>query len=195
MRYDNGRMTSRRAVKRAVRSVLEAEDFETAAKEMLELPSKSLCTPLIASISSGDETIKFRAVSALGQVVARLANEDIEAARNIVRRLNWSLTEEAGAIGWGAPEAIGEILARHEGLAREFAGVLLSYVQEVNLLDHPPLLCGALRGIARLAESNPRVLVGMYASSDVRKHLDAENAEVRAAARRALDALDSDATV
>ena len=46
------------------------------------------------------------------------------------RRLIWSLNDESGGIGWGAPEAMGEILARSEKLSCEFYCILLAYIRE-----------------------------------------------------------------
>jgi len=92
----------------------------------------------------------------MGAVVTNLADEDIESARVIVRRLMWQLNDESGGIGWGAPEAIGEILACHEGLAGEYANILTSYIREDgNFLEHEPLQRGALWGLARVAQVRP----------------------------------------
>ena len=55
----------------------------------------------------------------MGAVVAHLAEKDMESARVVMRRLMCSLNDESGGIGWGAPEAMGEIIASHEGLASE----------------------------------------------------------------------------
>jgi len=40
-----------------------------------------------------------------------------------MRRLMWNLNDESGGIGWGNPEAMGEILACHEALANEYAPI------------------------------------------------------------------------
>jgi len=110
-------------------------------------------------LCSSDEQMKWRAVTAMGAVVANLADEDIESARVIVRRLMWQLNDESGGIGWGAPEAIGEILACHEGLAREYANILTSYIKEDgNFLEYEPLQRGAMWGVARLAQVRPNLV-------------------------------------
>ena len=71
----------------------------------------------------------------MGAVVEKLAWEDMEGARVIMRRLMWSLNEESGGIGWGAPEAMAEIMARHLELAREYSHMLISYMDyEGNFL-------------------------------------------------------------
>jgi hypothetical protein len=85
----------------------------------------------------------------------------MEAARIIMRRLMWNLNDESGGIGWGSPEAMGEILACHEGLAREYAHVLISYTRENgNYLEHELLQQGLLWGVGRLAQARSYLLQG-----------------------------------
>jgi hypothetical protein len=71
----------------------------------------------------------------------------------------WSLNEESGNLGWGIPEAMGEILAASPRLAGEYARIFLSYGYETgkddNFLDHAPLRRGVYWGIGRLAQKNP----------------------------------------
>ena len=120
------------------------------------MPARRVINSLFPLLCSNDEQIKWRAVTAMGAVVADLADEDIESARVIVRRLMWQLNDESGGIGWGAPEAIGEILACHGGLAREYANILTSYIKEEgNFLEYEPLQRGAMWGVARLAQVRP----------------------------------------
>jgi hypothetical protein len=80
----------------------------------------------------------------------------MEAARVVMRRLMWTLNDESGGIGWGAPEAMGEITARHAALADEFACILVSYIRpDCNFLEHPILQRGVLWGLGRLAHARP----------------------------------------
>jgi hypothetical protein len=88
----------------------------------------------------------------MGKVVANLADEDMESARVVMRRLMWMLNDESGGIGWGAPEVMGETMASHEGLAKEYVSVLVSYVREDgNFLEYEPLQRGAVWGVGRVA--------------------------------------------
>jgi hypothetical protein len=71
----------------------------------------------------------------------------------------WNLNDESGGIGWGSPEAMGEILANHEDLAKEYAHVLISYTRENgNYLEHELLQRGLLWAIGRLAQAKPELL-------------------------------------
>ena len=92
----------------------------------------------------------------MGVVVGQLADQDMESARVIMRRLMWNLNDESGGIGWGSPEAMGEITAVHERLAREFHRILISYVDPSgNYLEHPGLQRAAVWGVGRLAHARP----------------------------------------
>jgi hypothetical protein len=113
---------------------------------------------LLPFLCRTEDLLRWRAVAALGRVTARLAAQDLEAARSVVRRLRASLAEESGGIGWGAPEAMGEILANHRGLADEFAHLLASCLADVGVLDNDHLLRGALWGLGRLGETRPALL-------------------------------------
>ena len=97
----------------------------------------------------------------MGHVVSQLADRDLEAARVIMRRLMWNLNDESGGIGWGSPEAMGEILAAHSGLAHEYVHILLSYAREDgNYIEHEALQRGLLWGIGRLSERRPELVRG-----------------------------------
>jgi hypothetical protein len=95
----------------------------------------------------------------MGLLTAELAREDMEEARELIRRLMWTLNEESGSSGWGAPEAMAEIMAVHEGLAAEYAHMLVSYMREDgNYLENPFLQRDLLRGIGRLSGARPELM-------------------------------------
>jgi hypothetical protein len=103
-----------------------------------------------------DALVRWRAVTAMGAVVSKLAGENMESARVVMRRFMWNLNEESGGIGWGCPEAMGESMARSMRLAQEYRSILVSYLNpEGNFIDHPALQEGVLWGIGRLADANP----------------------------------------
>ena len=92
----------------------------------------------------------------MGNLVPGLADQDMDLVRFLIHRLIWNLNDESGGIGWGSPEAMGEIMARHLRLAHEYAFLLVSYVNEQgNYIEHPILQRGVLWGLGRLAHSRP----------------------------------------
>ena len=77
-----------------------------------------------------------------------------------MRRLMWNLNDESGGIGWGSPEAMGEILACHEALANEYVPILISYARkDGNYLELEMLQRGLLWGVARLSQVRPYLVL------------------------------------
>ncbi len=174
-------------LKQEIFDLLKSSDFNRRLNSLKEFPFPKILNHLFAALCSEDEEIKWPAVTAMGFLVADLAGRDLDGARNILRRMMWSLNEESGGIGWGLPEAIGEILARNDGLAREYAPFLVSYLRPGgNFLDFEPLLQGALWAVARLAESHPQILQSLDAHSRLLPFLNSPNASARGYAILAL---------
>lgn len=146
-----------RRLKAIVYELLSRDDFEQGMKKLREYPPRRVINPLFSYLFSIDEMIRWRAVESIGLVVKEMASSDLESARVVMRRLMWNLNDESGGIGWGSPEAMGEILSRHEGLADEFQHILLSYAHEDgNYLELEPLQHGLLWGIGRFARFRPQ---------------------------------------
>ena len=146
------------ASRKHVRSLLESPDFEGALKGTDVAPEK-IINPLLCFLYDTNETIRWRAVRGVGITVSTIAGKALESARTIMRRLIWSLNDESGGIGWGAPEAMGEIMAENEALAREYHRILVSYIDENgNLLENDELERGVMWGINRLAQKRPELL-------------------------------------
>jgi hypothetical protein len=120
---------SGREFKKKVLELVSSNDFEQDLVALCNLPARKVINPLFSFLLSTDSKIKWATVTAFGAVVSNLAEQDMESARVIMRRLMWQLNDESGGIGWGCPEAIGEIIACHEGLAREYARVPISYIR------------------------------------------------------------------
>lgn len=148
-----------RKLKKKILGLLGGGDLEKSLDEICQLPARQAVNPLFSFFYSTNELIKWRAITAMGAVVSRLAEQDMESARVVMRRLIWNLNDESGGIGWSSPEAMGEIMARHFRLAEEYAFLLVSYVNEQgNYIEHPILQRGVLWGLGRLAHSRPRLV-------------------------------------
>jgi hypothetical protein len=187
-----GRKQNGRALKEQVRALLQADAFSERMPEWDRFSGRQVINPLLSFLCSTDERLKWRAVAAIGRVVVRLAEEDRESARVVMRRLIWTLNDESGGIGWGAPEAMGEIMACHEGLAREYGHILLSYISmEGNLLEHEELQCGVLWGLGRMAQSWPHLI--RDAVPVILPYLTADNKRLRGLAAWIFGALPASA--
>jgi hypothetical protein len=183
---------SGRHLKDNVLALLGSDNFDQSLHELCQLPARQVINPLFSFLLSSDEQTRWRAVTAMGAVVANLAEKDMESARVVVRRLMWSLNDESGGIGWGAPEAMGEIIASHEGLAKEYASVLISYVREDgNFLEYEPLQRGAVWGIGRATQARPHLV--QDAGPHLLLFLESPDATVRGLAAWAVGLLGAEA--
>ena len=150
---------SGRRLKKKIFEILSHNDFEKGIVNISGFTARAVVNPLFSFLYHRDELVKWRAVAAMGLVVSNLADHDMESARVVMRRLIWNLNDESGGIGWGSPEAMGDILARHEGLAKEYHRILISYIApERNYIEHELLQRGVLWGIGRLAHARPHLV-------------------------------------
>jgi len=149
-----------RDLKRRIIQDLAAPDWELKWGETAQIDPQKLVSPLFSALYALDPTVKWHAVTCFGSLLPRIRREkSLEAARIVMRRFLWNLNDESGGIGWGSPEAMGEIMARDPVLADEYHCLLLSFIEDRqgpdNYLEHLPLREGAYWGIARLAQSSP----------------------------------------
>jgi hypothetical protein len=185
---------SGRATKQRIYELLKSLDLASALAEISRLPSRKVINPLFSLLYNRDQDVRWAAIKAMGMIVAKMAHEDMESARIIMRRLMWNLNDESGGIGWGSPEAMGEILACHDGLAKEYAHILISYTREDgNYLEHEVLQRGLIWGIGRLAQVSPHFL--QNAVQHLFPYLESTDATVRGLAAWVLGLLAVDDAV
>jgi len=177
-----------RGLKKEVFSILRQENLQQVLADLARLPVKDSVNALFSAICQLDERLRWHGISGMGLMVARLADEDMEEARIMMRRLLWSLNDESGGIGWGAPEAMAEIMHQHEGLAEEYIHMLISYTrpdgpeleQDGNFLEHETLQRGLLWGLQRLCLRRKDLLLEKGLPADIPQYLESADAVVRA---------------
>jgi len=153
------RETTGRETRQRLSALLETDDLHLALHNLRNLPLRRVIRALTASLCEQDEKRKWRAAFLLGPLAADLAGRDMGEARELMRRLMWSLNDESGSIGWGAPEAMAEIMIAHDRLAEEYAHMLVSYMREDgNYLENPLLQRGLLQGVGRLSMARPDLM-------------------------------------
>lgn len=190
---------SARKIKQQVLDLLAQEDVTQIQRDLAALDAKEAVNALLSAICRSEERLRWHAVTAMGWTVARLADKEMEEARIIMRRLLWSLNEESGGIGWGAPEAMAEIFCCHEGLAEEYVHMLLSYMrpdgellhQDGNFLEHETLQRGLLWAAGRLAQCRRELALAKGMADDLPQYLDSPDGAVRGLAARAMGLLGS----
>ncbi len=178
---------SSRAIKKQVLDLLAGGDLAASRRALAGLPAGDVVHALFSAICRENPVVRWHAVTCMGDAVARIAADDLEAARIILRRFLWSLNDESGGIGWGAPEAMAECLCRDERLAGEYAHMLVSYMredgeelcQDGNFIEHPLLQRGVVWGVGRLAGCRRELLQQLGAGRDLGRYLEAEDPELR----------------
>lgn len=157
-------MAGGRDIKRRVLEILDRTDEDFGMDEILALPGQSVIGPLFSALCASSAKIRWHAVTAFGQVVANMAEATPEKARVVMRRFIWSLNDESGGIGWGAPEAMAEIICQSQIMATEYHNHVLAYIHEDHCrpdcyLEHAPLRRGAVWGAARMAQVRPDLAI------------------------------------
>ena len=148
-----------RKTKRKVGKILLEPHRKTAMEILRQIPDEQLVGHLFSHFYHKDEQVKFRSIAAMGTLGARVGKKNMEKARIILRRIMWNLNDESGGIGWGSPEAMGEILCQSPKLALEFNSILFSYLDPGgNYIEHEALQRGVLWGIGTYLGSNPHDL-------------------------------------
>jgi len=175
-----------RKIKKQVGEILALGSRSQALAKLAQIPDAQLTGHLFSYFYNKDERIKFRSVTAMGELAPRIADNSMEKARIILRRIMWNLNDESGGIGWGSPEAMGEILSKSPALAREFKRILFSYLDHKgNHIEHDMLQRGVLWGIGTYLGAAPRDLTSVT-MAQLRAHLASTDPVKRGYAIRAL---------
>ncbi len=177
---------SRRTIKKEILQILALEDLVSVKEVLVSFQPAEIINPLFSALCSTSLQVKWHAVSAFGWFVPAIAESNIEAARVIMRRFLWSLNDESGGIGWGAPEAMAEIMTMDVRLAEEYLHMLISYTredgpelfQDGNFLELPMLQRGLLWGVGRLCQACKKQMVETGVGEDLRAYLTSDDAEV-----------------
>ncbi|MDO9109122.1 MAG: HEAT repeat domain-containing protein [Desulfatirhabdiaceae bacterium] len=182
-----------RELKEKLTALFSKGEMEAALTAICRMPLRKAVNALFPFFYSKDPLHFWQAVTAMGAVVSLLAGENMESARVVMRRLMWSLNDESGGIGWGSAEAMGEIMARNDPMADEYACILISYINPCgNFIDHPDLQKGILWGLGRLAQDRPHRAEG--ASEFLVPFLTSSNPVLRGLAAWTASALPGNAT-
>jgi len=139
-------MTRNALRKEQVRDFLRAGDYTGLLGWATAEPGAQRA--LLSLLHDHEESIRWRAAEALGRLAARIATQDLEAVRNLIRILFWSMNDESGNLIRFAPQALGEILFHVPELHEEYLGQLSSFLVE------SPFEEGTAWALERIADRN-----------------------------------------
>jgi hypothetical protein len=178
---------SRVALKHAITRLLKEQNLAVIRQELFQFPETGLLNVLFSCLCHADERVRWHAVSGFGQVVPKIAERDLETARTVMRRCLWMLNDESGGIGWGVPEAMGEVMYHHQTLAEEYIHMLVSYTiddgpeqfQDGNFLELELLQQGLLWGLCRIGSRYRELLLEKNVCDNLSIYFDSPDSQVR----------------
>ncbi|MFH1808115.1 MAG: DVU0298 family protein [Pseudomonadota bacterium] len=112
-------------------------------------------------LCSADEAEKWRAVRCIGELCADAAVVPERVLRELLRGFQWLLSDESGAVPFGVPEAVGEILVHRPEFQAQELPLLIGLLGETERFQTGPVLEGVLWALERVAASNPALPVRM----------------------------------
>ena len=153
--------------------------------EALADTSPAVLSALTSRLYEADARDRFRAAEALGRAARRVWATRPEKVSTLLTKLVWSLNDESGATAWGAPQAIGEVVRNHDGLATEYGTLLGSYLDNEDIaLETDIMVHGLVYALGRVGERHASV--GRAAVPTLVRHLRDPDATTRGLAVWAL---------
>jgi hypothetical protein len=148
---------------------------------------------LVGRLCSADEAEKWHAVHALGRLVADRTLVSDSQVEELLRRFLWALSDESGAVPYGIPEAMAEVLLNRPEHQDRYVPILGSCLASDEMSQTGTIERGVLWGLGRLgratADHAPHALEAVrWAAS----HHPSE--ETRRAAQQTLGAVEGVAT-
>ena len=137
--------------KQKVIVLLQERQFNELAE--LVVKKRGLLQYLQRLLYNRGELICWRAIEGFGWGADKLAEEDPEFVRDMLRRQMWSANDESGGIGWSAPEVMAEIIYHRPQMFEEFASIVISFLDELMLRQ------GVLWAAGRMAQARPELVL------------------------------------
>jgi hypothetical protein len=109
---------------------------------------------LSGQLALADDQAKWKAVRGLGVVVGERNSVSDNRARELLRRFFWLLCDESGAVPFGVPEAIGEVLAVRTELQPDYLPRLCSFAYHPEVLQTGPIERGLFWALGRLGQAS-----------------------------------------
>lgn len=140
---------------------LEFNDLDAVV--LVSKGNRKVLSHLVRLAYDKETLVGWRAIKAIGMVAKELIKTDAEFLRETTRKLLWSLSDESGAIGWSAPEMLGEIASAHPERFRD----IIPLIAELYDIEEKVFRPGIIYALARIAEVSPG-LVAPYKDLAIR---------------------------
>ncbi len=157
------------SVKQEVLQLLERRNYSALLD--LKKSKRGLAALLISLTYDKRELLCWKAIEAVGLLVAGIAGTSPQEARSLVQRILWMMREESGNNAWSGPEMLGEIVRNCPEEFSDIAPIIASFHDEE--IFRP----GVMRALLRIAETRPDL--AQPATPLLGVHLRDANAAVR----------------
>ncbi len=155
-------------LKESIKEALLKRDFDFFLNHTE--PNKLMRILLSISYDKTD-ILAWRAIETIGILTSKISSRDPEFGRNLVRKLLWSIRDEAGGIGWSSPEILGEIVRNDIERYPEIPGILWSFMDEDFLRK------GIIWATGRIGEVSPGAM--NFAIPYLKELLEDQDPEIR----------------
>jgi len=136
-------------LKEIIKEYLIRGDFDRIVE--LGEPGK-IVRALISLSYDKTEEIAWKSIEAIGRILYLVSKDRPEFGDEVVRRLLWSIRDEAGGIGWSSPEMIGEIVRNDPSRYSHIPPILWSFMEEEFLRK------GVIWATGRIGEVAPELV-------------------------------------
>ncbi len=140
-------------MKKNIVHALESNDLDSVV--FLAKQDRKVLSHLVRIAYDKETLVGWRAIKAIGLAAKELVATDPEFLRETTRKLLWSLSDESGAIGWSAPEILGEIASTHPERFRD----IIPLIAELYDIEEKVFRPGIIYAMSRIAEVSPGLVV------------------------------------
>ena len=131
-----------------------AEGVRAERHDMVREAAKAKPAAVIRYLTGGlyaaADASRWRTIRALGAVAGDRESVSDRRIRELLRRFFWWLNDESGAVPFGVPEAIGEILAKRPELQADFLPLLCGLAHEQDVIQTGPIERGIYWALGRV---------------------------------------------
>jgi HEAT repeat protein len=114
-----------------VKKLLAALAWEEVVR--LALLDRRMLRTLLGLLYDADDYMHWLAIDALGRAGGAIAAGNPDKARELIRRLLWSLNEESGGTPWGATGAVGAIVAARPDLFAAYLSMVCPFHDDISI--------------------------------------------------------------
>jgi len=132
-----------------IAALLHSEDYEGLVR-LARTEAARVIRYLTGRLYSTNEPEKWRAVHGLGDLCGDPDITSEDKVKDLLQRFFWAMNDESGAVPYGIPEAIGEILSRRREFQAEHLPILCTMLTHEEMIQTGPIERGVMWALGRV---------------------------------------------